>query len=364
LKGVDAVKNRIVIISLTVVLALGVSLIGCTTEYVPEITEYDLTISSTEGGSVTTPGQGTESFTYDEGTVVDVVAEPDKGYRFENWTGNVGSIANVNAASTTITMNGNYSIMANFIAQCVLTIDSTQGGLVTSPGEGTFTYDEGTRVRLVAVTEVDYRFEEWIGDAGTIVDVRSRDTIVTMNADYVITASFGYPTTQRATILVDGNPGDWSSLEPALVDPQGDCICDADDDVKHIYTAMDDSYAYVMVETYGLPIDRSAVIEMNFDYKVGEHFLHDPEHRDDLHTGVSSSGFGASNDNDLDRILESYPINGYVVVWGDVMELKIPLSQLENAAWFNPTFVNAWDESYELDLHGCDPSTVFSGNWN
>jgi len=333
-------------------------LVGCASEYVPEITEYNLTISSTEGGSVTTPGQGTGSFTYDEGTVVGLVADTDEGYRFVNWTGDVHDIADANAAATTITMNGNYSIVANFIAQYVLTIDSTQGGSVTTPGEGTFTYDEGTRVRLVAVTEADYIFEGWVGNVGTVVDVTSRDTIITVNADYVITAGFGYPTTQRATILVDGNPDDWSSLEPALVDPQGDCICDADNDVRYIYTAMDGSYAYVMVETYGVPTDESAGIEIDFDYKAGEHFLHDPEHRDDLHLGVSSSGLGASNDNDLDGILEPYPIIGYVIVWGNVMELKIPLSQIEDAAWFNPTFVNTWDDSYELNHHGCDPSHI------
>ena len=71
-----------------------------------------LTISSTAGGSATTPGEGT--FTYAPKTVVDLVAEPEEGYRFVNWTGDVDTIGNVNAAATTITMNGDYSITANF----------------------------------------------------------------------------------------------------------------------------------------------------------------------------------------------------------------------------------------------------------
>lgn len=107
-------KNRIVSISLVVALILSVGLIGCTAEYVPEITEYTLTIFSTEGGSVTTPGQGTESFAYDEGEVVDLLAEPDVGYRFASWTGDACNIANTNAASTTITMNDDYIITATF----------------------------------------------------------------------------------------------------------------------------------------------------------------------------------------------------------------------------------------------------------
>ncbi len=98
--------------SLAVVLSLSVGLIGCGGEGVPEITEYNLTISSTEGGSVTTPGEGT--FTYDEGTTVDIVAEANEDYHFVNWTGNVGTVTNVEDATTTITVESHYSITANF----------------------------------------------------------------------------------------------------------------------------------------------------------------------------------------------------------------------------------------------------------
>jgi hypothetical protein len=76
------------------------------------IIEYALTISSTAGGSVAEPGEGT--FTYDEVTVVDLVAEPEEGYRFINWTGDVGTIADVEDATTTITMEDDYEITANF----------------------------------------------------------------------------------------------------------------------------------------------------------------------------------------------------------------------------------------------------------
>jgi hypothetical protein len=74
--------------------------------------EYDLTISSTAGGEVTEPGEGT--FSYGEGTPVGLVAAASEGYEFVNWTGDVGTVANANAAATTITMNDDYSIAANF----------------------------------------------------------------------------------------------------------------------------------------------------------------------------------------------------------------------------------------------------------
>jgi hypothetical protein len=74
--------------------------------------QYNLTVSSTEGGEVIEPGEAT--FTYDGGTLVNLVAKADEGYQFVNWTGNVSAIADVNADATTITMNGDYSITANF----------------------------------------------------------------------------------------------------------------------------------------------------------------------------------------------------------------------------------------------------------
>jgi len=76
------------------------------------VIEYVLTISSTAGGSVATPDEGV--FTYNAGVMVRVVAEPEAGYRFVNWSGDVDTIARVSAAITIITIHGDYSITANF----------------------------------------------------------------------------------------------------------------------------------------------------------------------------------------------------------------------------------------------------------
>jgi uncharacterized repeat protein (TIGR02543 family) len=80
---------------------------------------YTLTIDSTAGGTVTVnsvPIPGRAMFTYDAGTVVSLTASSSAGYRFVNWTGDVDTIANINAASTSITVQGNYEITANFEA--------------------------------------------------------------------------------------------------------------------------------------------------------------------------------------------------------------------------------------------------------
>jgi uncharacterized repeat protein (TIGR02543 family) len=44
-----------------------------------------------------------------------LVSAADEGYQFDEWTGDVGTVADVNAA---ITMNRDYSITANFVSLC------------------------------------------------------------------------------------------------------------------------------------------------------------------------------------------------------------------------------------------------------
>lgn len=92
-----------------IAVALVVGMAGCTVEPSPEC---DLSISSTEGGSVTTPGE--DIFAYNKTTVVNLVAQADDGYQFVKWTGDAGTIQDVNAASTNITMDATCSITAVF----------------------------------------------------------------------------------------------------------------------------------------------------------------------------------------------------------------------------------------------------------
>jgi len=89
----------------------------------------DLTISSTAGGNVTTPGEGT--FIYEKGREVNLVAAPGAGYHFVNWTGNVSTIADVEDDTTTITMQDNYDITANFEA------DVPRGCFIATSAYGT-----------------------------------------------------------------------------------------------------------------------------------------------------------------------------------------------------------------------------------
>ena len=98
--------NYLARVSIFLILAaLIVGMAGCTGQ-------YSLSISGTIGGAVTNPGEGL--FRYDKGTVVNLVAEPDAGYQFANWAGNVDTMDDAYAASTTITINNYYNIIAKF----------------------------------------------------------------------------------------------------------------------------------------------------------------------------------------------------------------------------------------------------------
>lgn len=77
------------------------------------LVQYQLTVSSTTGGTVTSPVAATSN--HDTGTVVNLVAVADSSYAFVNWSGNTATIDDVHAASTTITMDSDKTIVANFV---------------------------------------------------------------------------------------------------------------------------------------------------------------------------------------------------------------------------------------------------------
>ena len=157
-----------------------------------------LTIDSTAGGvvtvnNVTIPRKSI--LTYDACTVVSLNATPDNGYQFVRWTGDVYTVDNVHASETIITVNGDYSIMADFEVippvQYSLNIIGPDHGSVTTPGEGRFfIYEEGTVVNLVAKPASGYEFARWTGDVDTIANINAASTTITMNGDYYICAHF------------------------------------------------------------------------------------------------------------------------------------------------------------------------------
>jgi hypothetical protein len=167
--------------------------------------QVTLTTSTSAGGTVSAPGLGT--FGYDSGTVVPVVAAPDLQYHFVNWTGTAvaaGKVADPASASTTVTMDNNYTLQANFATgQLTLIVTSTSGGTVSTPGVGAFSYAYGTVVPLEAVAYPGY---VWAGWSGSLTSPSLIDSIEMIAPDLKVQANF---TSLRDVLYVDDNaPGD------------------------------------------------------------------------------------------------------------------------------------------------------------
>jgi hypothetical protein len=157
--------------------------------------------------------------------------------------------------------------------------------------------------------------------------------------------------TPRKTIMVDGNTNDWAGVEPLLVDPADAVGVSSNDDLYRVSTAMDATKAYILVETYGKPIDPNATIEMNVNFKPGRQW--DDGAYDDLHLNITPGGLLAWT-NSLTN-MTVYPVSGYTIARGTALEVCIPLLQLGNPGHFAATFVNIFTNGA---LVGCDPSEV------
>jgi uncharacterized repeat protein (TIGR02543 family) len=123
--------------------------------------------------------------TYENGTVVTATATPASGYQFSGWTGD----ATGNSTSTSITVDANKNITANFTlietAPVTYQLTTTVSGQGTvSPASGT--YNQGATATLTATPAQGWQFAGWSGAAsGT-----TNPLIITMDGNKTVTATF------------------------------------------------------------------------------------------------------------------------------------------------------------------------------
>ncbi len=148
----------------------------------------------------TTSGGGTVA----DGTSVTVVATPNAGYNFVNWT--EASVQVSASASYTFNATANRTLVANFIAiaggnRTITTASSPAAGGTTSGG-GVFA--DGTSITVSAVPNAGYIFKRWrVG--GTNVSSSANYTF-TVTADRALTATFA-PAATINTASAPANAG-------------------------------------------------------------------------------------------------------------------------------------------------------------
>ena len=138
--------------------------------------QYTLTVSASEGGTVSTEGG-----TFDEGTELTFTATPDEGFKFIGWEGNDST-----SESLTVTINSDKTIQALFelipSVQYNLNISASVGGTVSTEGG---TYDEGTEVNITATPNEGYLFVGWDG-----IEDTSNEITVLISSNTTVVAIF------------------------------------------------------------------------------------------------------------------------------------------------------------------------------
>jgi len=119
---------------------------------------YDVTISATEGGTVSP-----QSGSFEEGSSVTLTATPNAEYEFTKWSN--GSTQN----PLVLTVTSDLTIQATFTKkQYELTISKEGEGSVNEKiinnGKG---YDSGTKIELTAVPAGEWVFAGWSGDVNS-----------------------------------------------------------------------------------------------------------------------------------------------------------------------------------------------------
>lgn len=155
-----------------------------------------LTVSATAGGSVTQPGEG--NFQYDYGTMVDLNAITDTGYHFVNWTGDIYTIGNVNSAATTITMDADYAVQANFaVTQYTISASSDPNGSINPSGAILVNYDANQDFNTVANT--GYEVDKWYLDGNSVQTGGAAYTLSNVTANHTV-----YVTFKRSVFMISG----------------------------------------------------------------------------------------------------------------------------------------------------------------
>ena len=167
-------------------------------------TTYTLTVESNPtAGGTTNPASSQTNIT--AGTKVNISATAANGYKFSNWTvsGSGGTIADPGDASTTVTVNGNVTVTANFTQNSVtpatvtLTVNRNPaaGGMVkvnNADYSSPVSVNSGTAVDITVTVAVSYQFAGWTVSAGaaSIANANSANTTVTLAGNATITANF------------------------------------------------------------------------------------------------------------------------------------------------------------------------------
>jgi hypothetical protein len=158
---------------------------------------------------------------YPAGTVVNIKATANPGYKFVNWSAPAGTFGSATSATTTFTMPArNVTVTANFVKVYSLTMAvNPAGGGTANDLTGGSPYPAGTVVSIKAAATPPYQFAKWTSsDGGTFGNSNAAQTTFTMPAqDVTVTANFVRPLDHFTCYSVDS---EWYVGENVILEDQ------------------------------------------------------------------------------------------------------------------------------------------------
>ena len=158
-----------------------------------------------ENAGTTAPAAG--SYPVENNSSTAISATPAVGYLFDKWLSNGGAtVLNPNSASTTVTMTGDGSVIANFAnaPRGVLAVSANPAaGGTTAPEAGAHSILLNHAESITATPAKGYAFVNWTAVANAVfADANSAETSVTITDNAQITANFA----EIAVLTMASNP--------------------------------------------------------------------------------------------------------------------------------------------------------------
>ncbi|MBL9146059.1 MAG: putative Ig domain-containing protein [Verrucomicrobiaceae bacterium] len=184
--------------------------------FAPDVMQWNITTAAAPVAGGTTTGAGL----YDDASNVTVVATPNAGYTFTNWTETGAPVSN--SASYTFAAGIDRDLVANFTALPTYTIGTSAAPVAggTTTGDGSFV--SGTNATLTATPNAGFFFVNWTVN-GTQVSTNASYTFA-VTANQTLVANFSVIGATLRTISTSSSPVAGGTLSGAGVYADGSSV--------------------------------------------------------------------------------------------------------------------------------------------
>ncbi len=278
---------------------------------------------------------------YNEGTVVTITVNPDLGYKFSGWSGDLSGTDN----PATITMDADKNVMANFTSAPIYTLTTiAEGGTIELDPAGP-QYTDGTIVEVEAIPSFGFFFSRWSGDP-LILEFWENPNSIIMDADKNITAEF--MADPNASNLIKN--GDFSAglnnWTPQSISPAQATISVVSGECKIDIKAISNEEWHVNILQPGIQLESNVSYTLRFDARAANEKTVSAKAQFDHDPWTSSLEEPVNITTTMQRYnvtwLQEEPAASYKVglffgsdttdVWVDNIELKTTANSLNNEA--------------------------------